>query len=71
MTTEHTISSTALIALPQTLPSLIAAADERTAWRFAEFFTAPICNPNTRKAYLCAVTPFFAWCEGRGLRDLP
>jgi hypothetical protein len=71
MTTEHTISSTALIVLPQTLPSLITNAGERTAWRFAEFFTATIRDPNTREAYLRAVTRFFCWCKGKELCDLP
>jgi hypothetical protein len=58
MTMETTISSSAVIALLQTLPALVAAG-KRTAWRFAEFFLATICNPNTRGAYLRAVTCFF------------
>jgi integrase/recombinase XerD len=52
------------------VPALIAAAGEQAQWRFLEFFTANIRNKNTRLAYLRAVMPFLAWCEGRGLRDL-
>jgi site-specific recombinase XerD len=37
------------------------------AWRYVEFFTANIRNPNTRRAYARACTRFFAWCEDRGL----
>jgi hypothetical protein len=70
MTTEHTISSTAVIAVPQTLPSLVAAG-ERIAWRFTEFFTATIRNPNTLDVYLSTVNRSFSWGEGRGLHDLP
>ena len=39
----------------------IAAAGGNAAWRFVEFFTANIRNPNTR-----AVAAFCAWCEERG-----
>jgi site-specific recombinase XerD len=70
MTAEHSTFSTVLIAHPQTLPSLVAAASERTAWRFLDFFTATIRNPNTREAYLRAVSRFLAWCEGRGVHAL-
>jgi integrase/recombinase XerD len=49
---------------------LIADAGERTAWRFVEFFTATLRNPNTREAYARAVGRFLAWCEGWGLRHL-
>jgi hypothetical protein len=48
----------------------MTTAGERTAWRFVEFFTATIRNPNTREAYARAVGRFLAWCEGRGFRDL-
>jgi len=37
------------------------------AWRYIEFFTANIRNPNTRRAYARACSQFFAWCEDRGL----
>jgi hypothetical protein len=45
------------------VPGLIAAA----GWRYVEFFTANIRNPNTRRAYARACGRFFAWCDGRGL----
>jgi integrase/recombinase XerD len=48
------------------LPALIAAAGDRTARRFIEFFTANIRNKNTRAAYGHAVGDFLAWCEKRG-----
>jgi integrase/recombinase XerD len=58
------------LSLPGSLPALITAAGERTAWRFVEFFTATLHNPHTREAYARAVGRFLAWCEGRELRDL-
>ena len=48
-------------------PALIADAGEPAAWRYIEFFTANIRNPNTRRAYARACQQFFAWCEDRGL----
>ena len=49
-----------------------AGADRRppatqAGWRYVEFFTANINNPNTRRAYARACGRFFAWCEDRGL----
>jgi site-specific recombinase XerD len=49
------------------VPALIADAGEPAAWRYIEFFTANIRNPNTRRAYARACNQFFAWCEDRGL----
>lgn len=49
------------------LPGLIADAGEQAGWRYVEFFTANIRNPNTRRAYARACARFFAWCEERGL----
>ena len=49
------------------VPALIADAGEPAAWRYIEFFTANIRNPNTRRAYARACSQFFAWCEDRGL----
>jgi hypothetical protein len=46
---------------------LIADLGEEAAWRYVEFFTANIRNPNTRRAYSRACNRFFAWCEDRGL----
>jgi site-specific recombinase XerD len=50
------------------VPALIAAAGDAAGWRYVEFFTANIRNPNTRRAYARACSRFFAWCDGRGLR---
>jgi site-specific recombinase XerD len=44
---------------------MIATAGEQAAWRFIDFFTANIRNPNTRRAYLRACQQFFAWCDER------
>jgi hypothetical protein len=49
------------------VPALVADLGEPAAWRYVEFFTANIRNPNTRRAYVRACTRFFAWCEDRGL----
>lgn len=49
------------------VPTLIAAAGEQAGWRYIEFFTANIRNPNTRRAYARACSRFFSWCEDRGL----
>jgi hypothetical protein len=49
------------------VPALIAAAGDAAGWRYVEFFTANIRNPNTRRAYARACARFFAWCDGRGL----
>jgi site-specific recombinase XerD len=48
------------------LPAIISAAGQRTSFRFIEFFTANIRNPNTRHSYGRAVRDFFTWCEDRG-----
>src|SRR3984885_8620044 len=49
------------------VPALIADLGEEAAWRYVEFFTANIRNPNTRRAYARACNRFFAWVEDRGL----
>src|SRR3984893_16361116 len=49
------------------VPALTADAGDAAAWRYVEFFTANIRNPNTRRAYARACTSFFAWCDERGL----
>ena len=51
-------------------PAIVEAIGERARWRFLEFFTANIRNPNTRRAYLKDVTSFLAWCEERGVYQL-
>ncbi|MGD9714075.1 MAG: tyrosine-type recombinase/integrase, partial [Thermomicrobiales bacterium] len=58
------ITTTAGSAL---VPLLIADAGERAAWRYIDFFTANIRNPNTRRAYARACSQFLAWCEERRL----
>ncbi len=45
------------------IPRLIANAGEGASYRFVEFFTATIRNPNTRPAYLHATRRFFDWCH--------
>jgi hypothetical protein len=41
--------------------ALVAATGERASYRFFEFFTAQIRNPNTRRAYARAAVEFFDW----------
>ena len=59
----NTTSSHALYVVP----ALITEAGEQAGWRYAEFFSANIRNPHTRRAYARACGRFFAWCEDRGL----
>jgi site-specific recombinase XerD len=62
------IPSTLVPASPVTVvPALIAARGEAASWRYVEFFTANIRNPNTRRAYARACGSFFQWCERRGV----
>jgi site-specific recombinase XerD len=49
------------------VPAVVADAGDHAAWRYIDFFTANIRNPNTRRAYARACGSFFAWCEERGL----
>ena len=49
------------------LPALVAASGERAGWRFLEFFTAAIRNPNTRRAYARDVRQFINWCNDGGI----
>ena len=51
-------------------PALIAAVGERASYRFFEFFTANIRNPNTRRAYARAAVEFFDWLEARGVTHI-
>ena len=64
-----TIKPGSLTTPPDThlVPALIADAGDPASWRYIEFFTANIRNPNTRRAYARACSEFFAWCEDRGL----
>ena len=50
------------------VPTMVSAAGERAAFRFIEFFTANIRNPNTRASYGRAVREFCEWCEDHGLK---
>src|SRR5271168_4485712 len=49
------------------VPALIADAGDAAGWRYVEFFTANIRNPNLRRAYARACSRFFAWCDDRKL----
>jgi site-specific recombinase XerD len=57
-------------ATPPAVPALIAAAGDRAALRFLEFFAASIRNPHTRRAYSRAVADFMAWCEDHGVSSI-
>lgn len=52
------------------LPILVAAAGDRAATRFLEFFASTIRNPHTRRAYARAVSDFLAWCEAQGVPSI-
>ena len=52
------------------LPAIIASAGDHAITRFAEYFTAHIRNPHTRRAYFRNAIGFLRWCEDRGIRDL-
>ena len=64
--------ASAASALPSrhSQPMVIAAAGDRAAYRFLEFFTARIRNPHTRRSYSRAVGEFLAWLERRGVNDI-
>ncbi|HMN29961.1 MAG TPA: site-specific integrase, partial [Caldilineaceae bacterium] len=49
------------------LPTLFSGAGEQARYRFVEYFTARIRNPNTRQAYFRAVNRFSQWCTLRNL----
>src|SRR6202451_2573384 len=65
------VQSTALLAATDAelllVPALIADAGDAAGWRYVEFFTANIRNPNTRRAYARTCSRFFAWCDDRRL----
>ena len=52
------------------LPAIVQAASQKTRWRFIDFFTSSIRNPNTREAYQRAILQFLNWCEGVGVVGL-
>jgi integrase/recombinase XerD len=49
------------------VPTLFTGAGEHASYRFIEYFTARIRNPNTRQAYFRAVNRFSQWCAVRNL----
>ena len=49
------------------VPAVVASLGDAASWRYLEFFTASIRNPNTRRAYARACAAFFRWCAARGL----
>lgn len=51
------------------LPALYAPS-ARARERFAEFFTAHIRNPHTRRAYAAAVREFGGWCQRHCIGEL-
>jgi hypothetical protein len=72
--TTH-IMNAGLVPLAARAPALAAAAGARASYRFFEFFTAQITNPNTRRAYARAAVefwmPFYLGITRRGLDQLP
>jgi integrase/recombinase XerD len=51
-------------------PAIISASGQRATYRFVEFFTAQIRNPNTRRAYVKAVGDFCVWLEDTGILSI-
>jgi len=49
-------SAKALLRADAVVPAAIAAAGEHAVRRFLEFFGATVCNKNSRKAYIRAVS---------------
>jgi hypothetical protein len=58
-----------LVPFTDRAPALVAAG-ERASYRFFEFFTAQIRNPNTRRAYARAAVEFFDWLAARGVTQI-
>jgi integrase/recombinase XerD len=56
-----------LATIDSGIPALFVHAGDKAAYRFIEFFTANIHNPNTRRAYYRAVTRFSHWCTRHGV----
>jgi|ETNmetMinimDraft_28_1059901.scaffolds.fasta_scaffold10394_2 integrase/recombinase XerC len=50
-----------------TPPAIVAAAGDRAAERFLEFFTSNIRNVHTRRAYSRAIAGFLSWCDRAGV----
>jgi site-specific recombinase XerD len=49
------------------IPSQVAESGGSASWRYVDFFTSNIRNPNTRRAYCRSCQTSFAWCDERGL----
>jgi site-specific recombinase XerD len=62
--------SNQLIVFADRTHALVAAAGERASYRFLEFFTATVRNPNTRRAYARAAIEFFDWLGARGVTHI-
>src|SRR5580692_9898261 len=48
------------------VPAIVADAGDHAAWRYIDFFTSNIRNPNTRRAYARACGSFLQWADERG-----
>ena len=64
---ENTLTAS---SASQIVPAIVAAAGEKAARRFLEFFAATIRNKNTRMAYYRAAERFFTWCDHRKIGEL-
>src|ERR1700676_252874 len=56
-----------LLPAAHLIPTLISGAGDQASWRYFDFFTSNIRNPNTRRAYVRACGSFLTWAEERGL----
>jgi hypothetical protein len=69
------IMNAGLVPLAARTPALAAAAGACASYRFFEFFTAQIRNPNTRRAYARAAVefwmPFYLGITRRGGQAMP
>jgi site-specific recombinase XerD len=59
-----------LVSFTDRAPALVTASGKRASYRFFEFFTAQIRNPNTRRAYGRAALEFFDWLAAHGVTQL-
>ncbi len=62
-----TLDSSAMSRIPHRVTPVLFTGSDDAEKRFWEFFTANICNPDARLAYLVAAYRFANWCEARGL----
>ncbi len=54
-----------LVPITDRAPALVTASGERASYRFFEFFTANIRNPNTLRAYARAAVEFLTRARRR------